>query len=152
MLGWVLIGHHKSYILDVSERPGGILVYINSSISSRQIHCRNLNLSMQAVPFKINFRKDKWLVISVYRPPSQNSEYFLNELDKIIDYFSVSYDNHVIIGEFNLEPLTGLLKHFMNSNALKKSIKTNTCTKGKGTCFDFILTYQKYSFKNTNTF
>ena len=99
------------------------LVYINSSIPSRQLHCRNLNLSIQAVPFEINLRTDKWLVISVYRPPSQKSEYFLNELDKMSDYFSVSYDNHVIIGDFNLDPSTGLLKHFMNSNALHNLIK-----------------------------
>ena len=96
------------------------LVYINSSIPSRQLHCRNLNLSIQAVPFEINLRTDKWLVISVYRPPSQKRE-----------YFSLSYDNHVIIGDFNLEPSTGLLKHFMNSNALYNLIKVNTCFKGR---------------------
>ena len=107
----------------MSEKSGGILVHINSSIPSRQLHCGNLNLSIQAVPFEINLRNDKWLVISVYRRPSQNSEYFLNELDKMTDYFSVSYDNHVIIGDFNLDPSTGLLKHFMNSNALHNLIK-----------------------------
>ena len=69
-------GYHKPYCLDVSEKTGGILVYINSSIRTRQLHCKNLNLSIQAVLFEINLRKDKWLVISVYRPPSQNSEYF----------------------------------------------------------------------------
>ena len=70
----------------------------------------------------------------------------------MIDYFSVSYDNHVIIGDFNLEPSTGLLKHFINSNALYNLIKVNRCFKGKGTCIDLILTNRKYSFKNTNAF
>ena len=68
------------------------------------------------------------------------------------DYFSVSYDNHVIIGDFNLEPSTGLLKHFMNNNAIYNLIKVNTCFKGKGTCIDLILTNRKYSFENTNAF
>ena len=63
-------GYHKPYRLDVSEKCGRILVYVNSSIPSRQLHCGNLNLSIQAVPFEINLRTDKWLVISVYRPPS----------------------------------------------------------------------------------
>ena len=90
--------------------------------------------------------------MSVYRPPSQNSEYFLNELDKTIDYFSVSYDNHVVIGDFNLEPSTGILKTFMNSNALYNLINVDTCFKGKGTCIDLILANRKYSFKITNTF
>ena len=126
------------------------LVYINSSIPSRQLHCRNLNLSIQAVPFEINLRTDKWLVISVYRPPSQKSEYFFNELDKMINYYSVSYDNHVIAGDFNLEPSTARLKHFMNNNALYNLIKVNMCFKGKGTCIDLILTNWNYSFKNAN--
>ena len=89
--------------MDVPEKSGSILVYINSSTPSRQLRCGNLNLSMQAVPFGIHLRKDKWLVISVYRPPSHKSEYFLNELDKMIDI-------KIIIGDFNLESSTGLLK------------------------------------------
>ena len=136
----------------MSEKSDGILVYINSSIPSRQLHCRNLNLSIEVVPFEINLRKDKWLVISVYRPPSQNSEYFLNELDKMIDFFSVSYDNHVFMDDFNLELSTGLLKNFMNRNTLYNLIKVDTCFKSKGTCTDFILTNRKYSFKITKTF
>ena len=99
-----------------------------------------MNLSIQVVPFKINLRKDKWLVISVYRPPSQISEYFLNELEKITGYLSVDYASLFIIGDFNLEPSTGLLKHFMNSNALCNLIKVDTCFKGKGTRIDLILT------------
>ena len=136
----------------MSEQSDGILVYINSSIPSRQLHCRNLNLSIEVVPFEINLRKDKWLVMSVYRPPSQNSEYLLYELDEMIDYFSVSYNNHVVISDLNLEPSTGLLKNIMNNNALYNLIKVDRCFKGKGTCIDLILTNRKYSFKNTNTF
>ena len=58
----------------------------------------------------------------------------------MIDYFSVSYDNHVIKGNFNLETSTRLLKHLMNSNALYNLIKVNTCFKGNGTCIDLIQT------------
>ena len=111
-----------------------------------------MNRSIQAVPFEINLRKDKWLVISVYRPPNKNSEYFLHELDKIIDYFSVNFYYIIITSDFNLEPSTSLLKNLMNSNALYNLIKVNTCFKGKGTCIDLISSNQKYSFKNTNTF
>ena len=49
----------------------------------------------------------------------------------MIDYFSVSYDNHVIKGDFNLESSTGLLKHFMNSNALYNLIKVIRVLKAK---------------------
>ena len=145
-------GYHKPYRLDVSGKSGGILVHTNSSIPSRQLHCRNLNLPIQAVPLKISFRKKKWLVISVYRLPSENREYFSNELVKMIDYFSVSYDNHVIISDFNLEPSTDPLQNFMNSSALCNLTKVDTCFKGQGTCISFILSNRKYSLKKSNTF
>ena len=116
--------------MDLSEKSGGILVYINSSIPSIQLYCGNLNLPIQTVPFEINLRNYTWLVISVYRPPSQNSEYFLKWIEQN-DYFSVSYDNHVIKGDFNLESSTGLLKHFMNSNALYNLIKVIRVLKTK---------------------
>ena len=38
------------------------------------------------------------VVISIYRLTSQNSEYFLNYLTKIIDYFANAYDNRLILG------------------------------------------------------
>ena len=40
--------------------------------------------SFQAVPFEINLKKEKWLVISIYPPPSQKSKVFLNFLKKRI--------------------------------------------------------------------
>ena len=55
----------------------------------------------------------------------------------MIDYFSVSYGNHVIIGDFNLEPSTGLLKHFMSSSTLFNLIKVNTCFKSKQAKFKY---------------
>ena len=37
-------GYHKPYRFYVSKRNGGILVYVNFSIPSRQLHCRNMNI------------------------------------------------------------------------------------------------------------
>ena len=62
---------------------------------------------------------------------TQSKQYFLSELDEIIDYFSVGHDNHVITGDFNLEPSTDLLKNFLNSNALYNLIKVDTCFKDR---------------------
>ena len=90
---FVLEGYHSPYRLDIRSRSGGVLAYVKSSISSRRLSCENLCDSMQAVPFEINLRKGKWLVISIDRPPSQNSEYFLNNLTVIIDFLPI----HMII-------------------------------------------------------
>ena len=89
---------------------------------------------------------------SIYRPPSRNSEYFLNSLTKIIDYFANTYDNHLILGDFNLEPTDSALMEFLDSNSLTNLIKTNTCFKGKDSCIDLILTNRKSSCKFTSTY
>ena len=83
---FTLVGYHIPYHLDINNKSGGILVYVKSSIPSRYLSFEELCISIQAIPFEINLRKEKWLVISIYCPPSQNSEYFLNALTKIIDY------------------------------------------------------------------
>ena len=55
------------------------------------------------MPVEINARKQKWLVLPIYRPPQQNSEYFVEEISKLIDKCS-RYDNVMALGDFNLEP------------------------------------------------
>ena len=95
-----------------------LVLFVLSEIPTRQLNCGNLVKTIQAVPFQINLRKGKWLVILIYRTPSQNSEFFLNSSINIIDHFTKLFDNYIIIGDFNLEPSNTTLKHFLDSNGL----------------------------------
>ena len=88
----------------------------------------------------------------IYRPPSQNKQYFLKKLSKIIDHFSSIYDDYIILGDFNMKPGDSILKAFMQSHNLFNLIKSNTCFKGRGSCIDLILTNRKFCFKNSSTF
>ena len=81
---------------------------------------------------------------------SQNTKYFLNSLTKTNDYFANTYDNDLILGDFNLETTDSALMGFLDSDGLKNLIKINTRFKGKGSCIDLILT--KFSFKFTSTY
>ena len=108
--------------------------------------------SIQAISFELNLRKEKWLVISIYRPSSQDSEFFLNSLTIILDHFTKTYDNYLIIGDYNLEPHDKRLRYFSNINNLVNLVKTNNCFKGSGSCIDLILANRKYSFKNTTSY
>ena len=91
-------------------------------------------------------------MISIYYPLLQNSEYFLNSVTKIIDYFANTYDNHLILGYFNLEQTDSALMGFLESNSLTNLIKTNTCFKIECSCIDLILTNNKFSLKFTSTY
>ena len=91
-------------------------------------------------------------MISIYYPLLQNSEYFLNSVNKIIDNFANTYDNHLILGYFNLEPTDSALMGFLESNSLTNLIKTNICFKIECSCIDLILTNNKFSLKFTSTY
>ena len=108
-----------------------------------------LPINIQIIPFEINLRKEKWLFVSIYKPPSQSNQYFLDILGDLLDFYSQDNDNKVILGDFNLEPSNPSIASFMNNQNLFNLVKSNTCFKGKGSCIDLILTNRKYSFKNT---
>ena len=147
-----LEGYYSPFRLDITKQSGGLLVYIKSSIPSRQLSYGSICNSIQAIPFEINLRQEKWLTILIYRPPSQDSGFFIHTLTEIIDHFATKYDNHLIMGDFNMEPNNRMFKDFLDSNNLTNLIKTNTCFKGKGSSIDLILTNRKYSFKYTSSY
>ena len=146
-----LEGYYSPFRLDVTKQSSGLLVYIRYSIPSRQHSYGSICDSIQAIPFEINLRQEKWLMISIYGPPSQDSGFFIYSLTKIIDHFA-KYNNHLIMGNFNMEPNNNMFKSFFDSNNLTNLIKTNTCFKGKGSSIDLILTNRKYLFKYTSSY
>ena len=89
-------------------------------------------INIQIKPFEINLRKEKCLFVSIYKPPSQSNQYFLDTLGDLLDFYSQDYDNKVILGDFNLEPSNPSIVSFMNSQNLFNLVKSNTCFKGKG--------------------
>ena len=51
-----ITNYHTPYPLDISDKSGGIFVYIKSNITILHLNCGNLYKSIQLVPFEINFR------------------------------------------------------------------------------------------------
>ena len=146
------LGYYSPFRLDIIKQSDGLLVYIRSSISSRQLSYGSICDSIQAIPLEINLRQEKWLMISIYCPPSQDSGFFIHSLTKTIDHFATKYGNHLIMGDFNMESNNPMFNCFFDCNNLINLIKTNTCFKGKGSSIDLILTSRKYSFKYTSSY
>ena len=90
------------------------------------------------------------MVIAIYTPPSQCKNYFINELTKTLDKCRASYENTVILGEFNIHPTNQILETFLEDNNFANLTKSNTCFKSKpGSCIGFILTNKPKSFQNS---
>ena len=126
-----LKGYHSPYRLDISRKSGGLLVYVKATIPSCQLSLPKFQFRIQALPFELSLRKEKWSVISIYRPPLDSLSQFLESLTGIIDFFSSAYDNFIIKGDFNAQPLDSAMKDFINVNGLINIIKENTCFKDR---------------------
>ena len=53
-------------------------------------------------------------MVPVYKPPVQYRTYFNNWLSQIIDFYSITYEKQVVIGDFNLTPGSKSLREFMD--------------------------------------
>ena len=149
---FVIPGFHHPFRLDINRRSGGLLVYVKGSIPARVLTSFSTPADTQTIVFEINLRKEKWLFVAIYKPPSLNSQYFLDTLSDLLDFYSNHYDNKVILGDFNLKPTDPLIMTFLNEHDLINLIKNSTCFKGEGSCIDLILINQKFSFKNSTSF
>ena len=49
------------------------------------------------IPVEINLKKQKWLVVAIYKPSSQCKNYFVTELTKILDKYSGSFENTIFL-------------------------------------------------------
>ena len=81
---FLLPGYHKPYRLDISDKQGRLLIYIKAHLPSGVLSNLISPKDIQEVLFELNLRREKWMFVCIYRPPKQDSQYFLENL--IIDY------------------------------------------------------------------
>ena len=91
------------------------------------------------------------MLLSVYKPPSLNNQYFCDSLSELLDFYLSIYDNKVVFGDFNLEISNPVMLSFVNNENFINLMKGNTCFKGKGSWIDLVLTNRRYSFKHTSS-
>ena len=100
---FLIPGFKTPYRLDVSDKSGGLLVFVRDCLLSTEIKVDNISTDIQVIPFELNIRKQKWLLLPIYRPPNQNMSFFVEQISKLIDKLG-RYDNVLVLGDFNMEP------------------------------------------------
>ena len=148
-----LPGYTLPYRLDKSAKSGGLLVYVKETMPSKSLDEFSTSKNIQIIPIEINFRKSKWLLLPIYRPPDVSEQLFIDEISSLIDFYSSKYHNILTLGDFNMEITNENLISLIDSHNLYNLIKGPTCFKSKkGTSIDLLLTNRKHSFFNTKTF
>ena len=78
---------------------------------------------------EFNLRKSKWLLFGGYNPHKDSVSNFVNTLEPILDTYLPSYNNFLILGDFNSETTENIIKEFCDTYNLKNLIKDPTLEK-----------------------
>ena len=109
----------KPFRLDVISRKGGLLVFVNNDVPSKYLRSFYLPGDIQAIPFQINLKQRKLLVVSVYRLPDQNLYYFLLSITGLLDHYLKSYEDFVIMDDFNVNESNPAMESFLSQHNVK---------------------------------
>ena len=87
---------------DRNKHGGGIMFYISTNIPCKTVNVEGLPGNCEVILIELSSKSRKWLCIGLYKPPSQNEKYFLDNLSLALTKMSSEYENVVLIGDFNL--------------------------------------------------
>ena len=92
------INNNKTFRRGRTKYGGGLLFYINENIPCMLINDETIPIDIEMIMFEFFVKTTKWL----YKSPSQNKNYFLDILSKVLSKQTCQYENVILIGDFNL--------------------------------------------------
>ena len=96
------VGGYKVFRRDRNRFGGGLILYINENIPCKPLNNHPTFSDPELMAFELHQSKRKWLFLGIYKSPSQNDIEFLRIISLILDYYLPTYENFVVIGDFNL--------------------------------------------------
>ena len=144
---FILVGYHLPYRVDITDKKGGLMVFVKSHILSKRLNGFKIPSNIRIMPFEINLRKEKWLVASIYKAPSQENKYFIWYLTNLLEFYSTPYEKVIALGDFNIEAEDKVMKDSLQEHTFYNMMKQNTSFKADGgLCIYLLFTNSKFSF------
>ena len=141
---FIIDSYMKPYRYDRSKHGGGLLVYVKVGIPSKHLLVYSFPHYIEVIAVEINLKKQNWLLLCPYRPPSQSQAYFFGEIKKSLDFLSSKFENFMLIGDLNCKTNDNTLIDLMDSYNFINLVKDPTCYKSsRPRCIDSILTNRK---------
>ena len=78
---------------------------------------------------EINLRTKEWLLSCSYNSQKNKIGTHLQIIGKTLDKLSTSYDNIILLGDFNVEPEEAKMSEFLNMYSLKNLASQKICLK-----------------------
>ena len=147
-------GLAKPFHRDRNNNGGGVMIFVRSDITSKEIKVNFLCSDIECSFIELNIRKVKWLVVGFYYPPSKNDEYYFCNLSKVLDSLNSNYEKFLLIGDFNSEDHEIEISSFLNNHEAKNIVKEKTCFKSvlKPLYVYLFITNSPKSFQHTQSF
>ena len=148
---FVIDGYSVPLRLDITKNGGGLLVYTRNGIVAHQLDSFTFVEGIECISLEVNLNKKKWVLLSVYRPPTQSEELFLDNLGRALDKYSGEFENFIILGDFfNMTVNEGRLKNILDLYSLKSMVREPTCFKSENRkCIDLVLTNRDRNVHST---
>ena len=100
-------------------------MFVNNNIPSEYLRSFHLPEDIQAIPFEINLKQRKLLVVSICRPPDQKLlDYFLSSITGLLDHYLKSSEDFVLMGDFNTNQSNSVKETFLSQHKCKNLIKS----------------------------
>ena len=144
-------GFKEPFRKDRNIHGGGIMVFVREDIPSRELTTVKFRENIEGLFIEINLRKSKWLLFATYKPPSFSKEKFFDITCNALDAYGKTYDNVILMGDFNTSDQDEVLLEFLEDNELSNLVKFPTCFKNADnpSTIDLIITNKPKSFQNT---
>ena len=78
------ISNYKTFPTERNKHGGGLLFYINENIPCKLINDEIIPSDIEMIMFEVLVKTRKWLCIGLCKSPSQNENYFLDILSKVL--------------------------------------------------------------------
>ena len=145
-------GFSMPYTLDRNRNGVGISIYVSEDITTKILRKNNLPEEIGRILLETNFRKSKWLLCGIYHLPSQNDQYFFDNIDKALDMY-YSYEKIVLAGDFNAQEGKRLLDTFLYQHKLHSINKNPICytNPNNPSNINLVPTYCSKNFFKTDT-
>ena len=122
-------GFMKPYRYDRNQNGGGLLIHARERAPVKELKQYKDPADIEFGVIEINLKKQKWLLATIYHPPTQPQQYFFTEVGKTLDHYCRTYENLILMGDFNCEIDDDVISDFVDNYNLASLVRSPTCFK-----------------------
>ena len=104
---------YKIYVRARNSFNVGLSLCVNENIPCRELTGEQIDSNFEYIFLEVTIRTRKWLIISLYKPPNQEEEFFEKKFGDFLNNYLSIYKHIIPFGDFNLATSNKYLTDFM---------------------------------------